>query len=212
MKYWMTVLVAAALGLTSAGCDSAEDEPEPVQVQRVEDLPADPTTGRDPETGAPIGTTGRYTFFDLSSNQIILDRDDEDRSDSTSTNWDIAFQSTNIIVNSPQTGGGQGGVQVLDAEFDTVTEAPETGYSTGTVGLESSSNLAWGVYNPQTMLVFPLEGKTLVLRTAEGNYAKVRIISYYQGAPAVPDPFTDRARYYTFEYAYQSDGSRQFPQ
>ncbi len=212
MISWRNALVAITIGLTATSCDSNEDEVVPLPVTTASDVPADPNTGRDPTTGAPIGATGRYTFFNLSSNQIILDRENENRSDSTSTKWDIAFQSTNIIVNSTATGGGEGGVQVLNADFDSVIDAPEDGYSTETVGLESSSNLAWGVYNPQTMIVFPLDGKTLVVKTADGKYAKVQIISYYKGAPRVPDIFVDESRYYTFEFVYQSDGSRTFPQ
>ena len=142
MKQWMSALVAIGVGLTAIGCDSSEDIPEPLPVSQAENVPADPATGRDPVTGAPTGTTGRYTFYDLSSKQIILDRENDDRSDSTSTGWDLAFQSSTIIVNSSATGGGVGGVQVLDADFDAVTEAPASGYSTAPVGLESSSDLA----------------------------------------------------------------------
>ena len=48
----------------------------------------------------------------------------------------------------------------------------------------------------------------LVIRTADGTYAKVRILSYYKGAPETPDVATDEARYYTFEFRHQPDGSR----
>lgn len=209
MRKWINALAAISLGLTAVGCDSAEDEsPDPLPITQAENVPADPTTGRDPVTGAPTGTTGRYTFYDLSSNQIILDRENDNRSDSTSIGWDLAFQSTNIIVNSSATGGGQGGIQVLSTDFHAVTEAPQSGYSTNSVGLESSSDVAWGVYNPATMLVFPLDGKTLVLKTADGKYAKLRIVSYYKNAPEVPDAFVDEARWFTFEFVYQPDGSR----
>lgn len=208
----LLALVLPGLAFVAVGCDSEdEDDPDPLDTVLVEDVPADPATGRDPNTGAPTGTTGRYTFFDLSSNSIILDRDEDDRSDSTSTGWDIAFQSSNIIVNSSATGGGEGGVQILDMAFADVDSAPESGYSTERVGLETSSSLAWGTYNPASMLVLPLENKTLVIRTADGNFAKIRIISYYQGAPEVPD-LASPSRYYTFEYVYQPDGSRDFPQ
>ena len=58
------------------------------------------------------------------------------------------------------------------------------------------------------MLVFPLDGKTLALKTADGMYAKIRIVSYYKDAPDVPDAFVDQSRYFTFEFVYQPDGSR----
>ena len=206
-----TIVVAIVVAASTTGCDGTEED-LPLEVTRADDVPADPPTGRDPDTGAPVGTTGRYTFFDMSSNQVILDRDDDDRSDSTSTKWDVGFHSTTLIVNSSATGGGSGGVQVVDVEFADLTEAPESGYSTESVGLESSSDVAWGLYDPVAMLVLPRAGKTLVVRTADGNYAKMRVISYYRGAPTVPDPFSDQERYYTFEYVYQPNGSREFPQ
>ena len=54
----------------------------------------------------------------------------------------------------------------------------------------------------------PIPGRVLVIRTADGTYAKVRILSYYKGAPETPDAATDEARYYTFEFLHQPDGSR----
>jgi hypothetical protein len=208
MTKWINILLVMCVALTAVGCDGSEDEVVALPVLKAIDVQADPATGRDPVTGAPTGTTGRYTFFDLSSNQVILDRDNDDRSDSTSTKWDLAFQASNIIVNSAATGGGSGGVVIVDADFDAVSEAPSSGYSTGTVGLESSSSSAWGTYDPASMLVFPLAGKTLVIKTADGKYAKVRVVSYYQGAPEVPDAFVHQSRYFAFDFSYQPDGSR----
>jgi hypothetical protein len=210
-RFWNFVPLAAIISLlTLPACDSAEsDELVPVEIVVAEDIPADPPTGRDPETGAPIGTTGGFTFFSLRENQIVLNHTSDDRSDSTSTDWDLAFRSTTILVNGGNSGPGQGGMQILNQEFEDVTEAPEAGYSTDPVGARGG-NSTWYVYDPQSMTVFPLAPQTLIVRTADGRYAKVEIVSYYRGAPEVPNPFTDQERYYTLRFAYQPDGSRQF--
>jgi hypothetical protein len=50
-------------------------------------------------------------------------------------------------------------------------------------------------------------GKVIVLKTADGKYAKMEILSYYKDAPAPVNPLRDIARYYTFQYVYQPDGS-----
>jgi hypothetical protein len=50
--------------------------------------------------------------------------------------------------------------------------------------------------------------KVLVIRTRDGKYAKVRIISYYKDED--PSSYTN-ARYYTFDYLYQpNDGIATF--
>lgn len=196
------------IGLLLGGCDSNDEEP--IVAETVTDLPADPPTGRDPNTGQTIGTTDRFTFFSLRTNQIILGRDSDDRSDSTSTNWDLAFRSTTILVNGNNSWGGQGGALVLNQEFESVTQAPSSGYTTDPIGLESAGDPAWGLYDPPSMTVFPLAGKTLIVKTADGRYAKLRFRSYYRGAPEVPNPFQDAERYYTFDFVFQPDGSRDF--
>ena len=53
----------------------------------------------------------------------------------------------------------------------------------------------------------PIAGRTIALTTGDGDYAKLRILSYYRGNPATPG---GDSRYYTFEYVVQPDGSRDF--
>ena len=142
-----------------------------------------------------------YTFYDLSTGKIV--------EDSLSSQWDIGLQGTSIIANT----GNDGGLQELSIAFAELTEAPSTGYV--------SSNQTWYNYTgaapsgPQHA-VLPVDGVTLVFQTPDNEYAKVRIISYYYGNPDVTsqefiDPATrPDSRYYTFEYAVQTDGSRFF--
>lgn len=205
----LCLLVPAALvaSMIVTGCDSSEDTVN-LETVTVNDIPADPPTGRDPLTGQPIGTTGKFTFYSLRENRIILS-DEDNRADSTSNKWDIAFHSSTILVNASSVGGGQGGGQVLDTKFEDVTEAPSSGYSSSSIGLESSSTVAWGKYDPTSMTVFPLSDHTLLIKTGDGKgYAKIKILSYYKGAPTVPNPFQDSERYYTFEYVLQNSGRR----
>ena len=201
------VLLVLLLGL--AACDTAETGPDPgpdpLTVERVEDLPADPATGRD-SLGQAI-SLNRFTFFSFADGEVVLAYDDEDRADSSSTAWDVAFRGTEVIANGGDSGPGEGGVQVVTGAFDEVTEAPADGYLDAVPG---GSGNGWYNYDPATFTVTPIPGRTLVVRTADGRYAKLRILSYYEGAPDPIDPFTDSERFYTFEYVYQPDGSRSF--
>jgi hypothetical protein len=49
--------------------------------------------------------------------------------------------------------------------------------------------------------------RTLIVRTAKGNYAKVIIYSLYKGAPELPTR-SYKAGFITFKYAIQKDGSK----
>lgn len=204
MRTLLTYPLLLLLLVGLAACDSADpiDEPDPLVVERAEDIAADPTTGRDPETGQPI-SLNQYTFYSLRDGELVLTYAAEDRADSTSAAWDIAFQGTNVIANE----SNGGGIQVVTGAFEEVTEAPEGGYAGA---LPGGSGNSWYTYNPQTNTVTPTPGRTIVVRTPDALYAKVRIVSYYEGAPAEIDPFEDASRYYTFDYVLQPDGSRSF--
>lgn len=209
-RFMYSLFVPAVLAATIfvTGCDGSEDVVD-LDVLTARDVPADPPTGRDPITGQPIGTTNKFTFYSLRENRVILSHTEANRADSASNKWDIAFRSSTILVNGNGIGGGQGGAQVLEQNFDEVAEAPSSGYGASTLGLESSSSVAWGTYNPASMTVFPLADRTILVRTGDGDgYAKVKIVSYYKGAPEVPNPFQDLERHYTFDFMLQDDGRR----
>ncbi|WPP50089.1 HmuY family protein [Catalinimonas niigatensis] len=44
--------------------------------------------------------------------------------DSASTEWDIAFRRTSVIINGVSSGPGQGAAQVVDGTLEDITEAP----------------------------------------------------------------------------------------
>jgi hypothetical protein len=201
-----------ALLFSVAACDSDSSDEDNFtgEATLVEDIAADPATGRDPVTGQPVGTTGHFTLFALKDNRVVSSGASFSAADSASANWDIGFRGTTIIVNGGTSGPGDGGVIVRDGIFEDLADAPATGYAVDSdqgYGVPSGSGNGWYNYNPAAMVLSPIPGRFLVVRTADGKYAKVRIISYYQGAPDPVAPFSDLERYYTFEYVYQPDGS-----
>jgi hypothetical protein len=124
-----------------------------------------------------------YTYFSLAAGAAVAD---------SSSGWDIAFRTTSVMTRN--------GGQLVTGTFDALATAPETGYAAGALP-------SWYSYNSETHVVSPILGKVIVLKTADGKYAKVEIMSYYQGFPANPG-FESVSRYYTFRYFRQADGSR----
>jgi hypothetical protein len=160
--------------------------------------------------GDPIG--GAFTKFDFSSGEITT----------SETDWDIAFRTTTIIVN----GGvamnpsdepdrtGNAAAYIIDGTFDGITQIDVNAFvqdSETLLAIPPGSGNGWYNYSgPPTHVITPIPGKVLVFKTADGNYAKIEIYSYYQDAPPNPD-YTMPARYYTFKYSYQpNEGQTNF--
>lgn len=197
-------LLAFVLVGTLSACDSnssdEEEFPAP-ELTRFEDLPADPFTGVGPD-GRPAGT-GNFTFFSLRDNAMVAG------TDSATTNWDVAFRGTDILINGGSSGPGNGAAQIVEGLFEEVTEAPTDGWvvdSETAPAIPFGSGNGWYNYNPVAMVLSPAPGRVILVRTADGLYAKMRIVSYYRGAPETPT-IDSEARYYTIEYVIQQDGS-----
>lgn len=189
-----------ALAMTSfLACSDDSDDLLPVVSITIEDLHAPQEGGM----GQPI--SGPFTKFDFDTG---METDSE-------TDWDIAFRATDIIVNGGSSMGtideptrnGDGGAyiamgtmaDVTEVDVSLFTQDSENGYA-----IMSGSGNGWYTYTgPPTFLVTPTAGRILVFKTADGKFAKVEILSYYQGAPDSPDALTDQSRYYTFNYVYQ---------
>lgn len=203
MRRLSLLAFVAVLSLSLAACDSSDiidDEPEPLETILVENIPADPAE-HDPETGQPLDPTNQYTLFSLRDNEIVLSYDNPNRADSSTTAWDIGFRGTTLIANGGSSGPGDGGIQVIEGIFEEITEAPAEGYQ--------ATNGDWYTYDMTNHVINPTPGRVVVVRTADGRYAKIKIISYYLDAPEDPQQTTP-ARFYTFEYIFQPDGSRNF--
>jgi hypothetical protein len=206
-----TLVFVLAMALTFTSCDETSTgiEDEPLEVQMAEDIPANADAGRE---AAPD-----FTFYSLAEGEIVAEED------SASTQWDLAFSGTTILTNSGNSGPGQGGAVILDVPFEQVETAPSEGYAVDTdqsKAIPTGSGNGWYNYTgnnngqPPQFAVLPIEDRTLIIRTAEGNYAMVEILSYYEGNP---DTSTEEfqnsetrsdGRHYTFRYVIQTNGSR----
>lgn len=207
MKITYQTFLAAAVLTTLFACSSEDNTPTvvPVQAQTVSNLPADPTTGVNPTTGQPLGSTGKFTFYNLRDNKTVAN------TDSATNKWDVGFRGTTVIVNGGALRSGQGGAYVHTGTFDGLTTIPTSAtfaqdQSATALAIPTGSGAGWYNYNSTTNIISPIPGRVLVIRTGDGNYAKLEILSYYENAPATPTA-ASRSRYYTFRYAYQPDGS-----
>lgn len=224
-------LLLAAFGLFLTACDSTSETPPDLTVRTVADVAADPAE-RDPATGQTMGTD-QYTLVSLrvqddtttaADERIILSSSDEVRTDSASTQWDIGFRGSDIILNGGTSGPGAAVGVVVEEAFQDVDDAlsytlrrdgeaecpaietpagPQPGTSRAVCG---GSDNGWYTYVPfpggRGGYLVPTPGRTLVVRLANNQgYAKINFQSYYQGAPE-PSTITasSPSRFYTFDY------------
>ena len=210
--------IAMGLGLSIAlvACSKEEETivvPVSVSTRTVNDLAADTVTGLGAD-GRPQ-SAGTTTYYSLVDNKLIAS------TDAASTKWDIAFSSTKILVNSGTSGPGLGGAFVFKGLFDDLkTISTDSSFATDNASAASyaiplGSGKAWYTYDGLTTLVSPIAGRVLVIRTANGKYAKIEILNYYKGGVTLASTASVndklfKQRYYTFRYTYQSNGSKVF--
>jgi len=121
--------------------------------------------------------------------------------DAKTNKWDLAFNGTTILVNGGTSGPGQGAAIVVENPFDLLKQAPKEGYKTdGSSGnaFPGGSGNSWYKYDMHVHAILPIPGRTVVVKTACGKFAKIEFISYYKGAPE--DVPTEESKYYTFRY------------
>ena len=120
--------------------------------------------------------------------------------------WDIAFKGTTIITNSGVSGSGRAASIIVNGTFADVLVVPK--YSEfkqdtdAVLAIPSGSGNGWYNYNGATHQITPIAGKIIIVKTNNGNYAKMEILSYYK------DLTTSETPYYTFNYMYQPNGSK----
>ena len=180
------------------------------KIVTVKNLAADTIIGM----GAmrPYGA-GKYTFFSLGTNSKIAS------TDSATSNWDLAFAGTTVRINAGTSGPGNGGAFVYTGTFDALTTVP----TDSTFRIDQAPNYAivrgsgksWYTYDGPTNLLSTIPGRVLVIRTANGKYAKVEILNYYKGNTTPLSTASDSikiydSRYYSFRYTYQADGTTTF--
>jgi hypothetical protein len=161
-----------------------------------------------PQTGGqgqPVG--GPFTKFSFAKNAIVTDN-----------SWDIAFRGTTILVNGGSAIGitdeplrtGIGAISIVSNTLAGVTSIPNPSTfiqdAPNNYAIPTGSGNGWFNYSSSTNLITPIAGKIIVVKTHNGKYAKMEIISYYKDAPTVPNAST-LARYFTFKYVYQPNGT-----
>ncbi len=211
--YSISLLAISSIAFLS--CSDDEAPSTPVVSTTFTNLPADPGTGFDPMNGQPTGITGKFTFFNFKTGEIVPN------ADSATVGWDLGFRATSIIINSNTSGPGTSQVKLVDGIFDALTEAPIDGYFSDNdpspiagapntnLAIPTGSGQGWYTYDGAAMVNKPTAGKIIVVKTSDGRYAKMEILSYYKDAPAIPT-FNNEARYYTFRYVYQPNETRSF--
>jgi hypothetical protein len=136
----------------------------------------------------------RWVFFDFSRGSVVP------RGDPLA--WDLAFQRFHIIANGGNGFPGKGGIRDLgEVAFDSIAELPADGY-VRTEPRSDSTNPAiarWYTFGWTSHLLKP-QPHVWAVRTADGRFAIIRILSYYCPG-AIPGCLT-------FEYIYLGAGGR----
>ncbi len=136
----------------------------------------------------------RWVLFDVRRRTVVSAGDDD---------WDLAVKRFHIVVNGGPGFAGNAEGMAVEAPWEAVLEAPETGYerTEGTLARDPRHPAFdhWYDYSFLSHLLEPRD-RTYLLRTSEGSYAKLRILSYYcpDAAPGC----------LTLELAVRGDGSR----
>ena len=175
-------------------------------VRTISDLPADTVVGVDPQTLQGYGAD-KKTYFNLSTGSVVTGND------TTTLNWDLALIGTKIYLNSLT--GSQSGAFIYNGSYDALCSVPDSTFLTDNGNTRAISG--WYSYDNVNLTITPVPGKVIVVRTADGKFAKIEILNYYKGG-VTPTPASDpnyqirtyNARYYTFRYTYQGNGTRNF--
>lgn len=167
--------------------------------------PGNPDAG--PGTGADASPAGEHithtdngdgtttTVVDASDEAAWIYLDLQTKQEKTPMNpaasdgWDLAFHRFEIKINGGDSGAGGMEVAVLEgADFDALAEAPAAGYVTDAADGDdedtapdlafTSGDSLWYDYDPSTHVLTPRD-LVYVLASVEGDYFKLRILTYY---------------------------------
>ena len=179
-----------------------KDEPEELNIAEGKTVTVDATS------------YDEWTYFSFSVGDVVTVTDP-----ATETNWDLAFMRNHIRTNSGTSGGGQGGAYDAGVVgFETITEAPSTGYVVDVNNVEhtimdftqnppvvivevnaSAVLETWGAFDTSVSPpLFNVSDKIFVVKSANGKYAKIHVQAYSNA---------DGSGHVTFEYKYQADGT-----
>ena len=191
----MRIFTIATLLIISLGCTDETVDLLPTVTKNVSDLYA-PTTS---QPGSP--PSGDFILFNLMDETQVFDN-----------SWDLAFRGTTILINGgnkgaddePERTGNGGGYVAIGAYQDiksvNIEEIKQDEITSKAI--PTGSGNGWYNYDFQSHTISAIPGRTLVVRTHDGKYAKLEILCYYKGCPNTP-PMTSDSQYYTFNYTLQ---------
>jgi hypothetical protein len=205
----LKLIILFTISVLFASCEDNEGITTlPVESKSITNLAALQSTDY---TQNPPVTSGSFTKFSFKEGSQV-----------SGDNWDIAFRGTTILVNGgAEIGGiteepqrtGTAALALLTGTLSSITEAPADSEfkqdASGEYALTTGSGNGWYTYaGPPTHMINPIAGKVLVIRTIDGNYAKVEIVSYYKDNDASKE---ENARHYSFNYIYNPNkGEKDF--
>jgi len=210
MKNFKQLLLLFMAIAVLSSCVKEEDSTE-------ETADSDPVEGEvtlSRETG--FGDEEDWIYYSFESNEELTGIDESNYQ--TNTTWDIAFNRQNVRTNGGTSGAGEAAViDMGELDFNAVNSAPESGYTVDST-IEIVANLSTFPppmmnTNGNTLLssaiifsgpppVYEPNNHIYVMKTANGNYAKIQIISFYD---------TDgESGFVSFKFFYQADGTRSF--
>lgn len=197
MRNLKSILFATVFAFIAVSCSKNEDPIlQPVESKTITNLYAPQTA--DYTVNPPV-VSGDFAKFSFKEGVQV-----------SGDNWDIAFRGTSIIVNGGTSIGltdepartGNASLSIESGTFASILTAPEEinfkQDASGVYALPTGSGNGWYSYNATTHSIDPIAGKVLVVKTIDGNYAKVEILSYYKDNT----PSQANSRYYTFNYVY----------
>ncbi|MGE5480462.1 MAG: HmuY family protein [Chloroflexota bacterium] len=208
MNYKKFLAFAAVLtSLFWAGCSEdkvTEPNPNPtgnhIKIDSVKEL----------ETFV-AGTADTIKYYSLRENKVIP------AEQWNTTNWDVAFTRTKILINGGASGPGAGVAALLkNSDYLQIKKAPDdlnyrADSSATNLAIPTGSGNGWYVYNPENHTIAPNPGVVIVLKTANGLWAKMEILGYYKGWPNLTgEPETWKDKTYSFRYSVQKNGTKLF--
>jgi len=192
-KSFSIYLAVISLFFLVVGCEKDKDEP--------------PTPGIGKELVIDASSKKIWVYFSFSKGDTLTINDP-----GNSLKWDIGLKRYRFKTNSGTSGSGQGGaVNMGKVDFNSVIEAPESGYAVDdSVTFQVHGGEKKYSVNPVLLGWATMEGmpptfipgdSIYVVKTADGKYAKVWFKSYYH-------PTESTSGFITLQYLYQPDGSR----
>lgn len=154
-------------------------------------------------TGLPDGSYTGFPLFNLQyGTQVSNVYNSSDK-------WDFGLRGSTFVFNSGVWGIGNAGVIVVDKDFNDVLEAPETGYAYDTTltQLAIHDYTVWADYDADAHLFTPKSGKTFIIRTGDGLYGKMEVLSV--NIDPITGPFLAEV-IYKIRYSIQRNGTRKF--